>query len=104
MSLKLGTRKANMVKKLWKFIPKNLRSKIKVYSDHYPAYQKILPVEIHETCDTKRETNHVERLNCSLRKRVSRLVRKSLSFSKKFKYHHLAIKYFIANYNLSLNP
>jgi IS1 family transposase len=28
------------------------------------------------------QTNHIERFNCTLRQRVSRLVRKTLSFSK----------------------
>ena len=44
--------------------------------------------------------NHIERFNCTLRQRVSRLVRKSLSFSKKLANHIGAIKYFICHYNL----
>ncbi len=46
------------------------------------------------------ETAHVERWNCTLRQRVSRYVRKTLSFSKTDEYHHLATKYFIWHYNL----
>ncbi|MCC9167746.1 IS1 family transposase, partial [Pontibacter sp. XAAS-A31] len=34
--------------------------------------------------------------------RCSRLVRKALSFSKKIDRHLMAIKFFVANYNLSL--
>ena len=48
----------------------------------------------------RRITNHIERFNCTLRQRVSRLVRKSLSFSKKLANHIGAIKYFICHYNL----
>ena len=48
-----------------------------------------------------RQTNHVERFNCTLRQRVSRLVRATLSFSKKLTNHIGAIKYFIRNHNLT---
>jgi insertion element IS1 protein InsB len=44
-------------------------------------------------------TSGVERFNSTLRQRVSRLVRKSLSFSKKLENHIGAIKYFICHYN-----
>ena len=46
------------------------------------------------------ETAHVERWNCTLRQRVSRYVRKTLSFSKMDRMHHLATKYFVWHYNL----
>jgi insertion element IS1 protein InsB len=48
-----------------------------------------------------RETNHVERFNCTLRQRVSWLVRATLSFSKKLSNHIGAIKHFICDYNLT---
>jgi len=41
-------------------------------------------------------------LNCTLRQRVSRLVRKTLSFSKKLENHIGAIFYFIHHYNATL--
>ncbi len=44
-------------------------------------------------------TNHVERFNNTLRQRVSRLVRKTLSFSKKLENHIGAVWYFIHHYN-----
>ena len=47
-------------------------------------------------------TNHIERFNNTLRQRVSRLVRKTLSFSKKLENHIGAIIYFINHYNKSL--
>ncbi|HEY9821092.1 MAG TPA: IS1 family transposase, partial [Candidatus Sericytochromatia bacterium] len=43
-----------------------------------------------------------ERFNCTLRQRISRLVRKTLSFSKKLDNHLGAIWYFIHHYNASL--
>ena len=48
------------------------------------------------------QTNHVERLNNTLRQRISRLVRQSLSFSKNVENHIGAIWYFIHDYNTQL--
>src|SRR3989442_3037057 len=42
-----------------------------------------------------RKTNHIERFNNTLRQRVSRLVRETLSFSKTLAHHIGAIKYFM---------
>jgi hypothetical protein len=47
-----------------------------------------------------RKTNHIERFNNTLRQRLSRLVRDTLSFSKKVENHIGAIKFFICHYNL----
>jgi insertion element IS1 protein InsB len=47
-----------------------------------------------------RKTNHIERFNNTLRQRVSRLVRETLSFAKKLANHLGAIKYFICHSNL----
>jgi insertion element IS1 protein InsB len=47
-----------------------------------------------------RVSNHIERFNNTLRQRVSRLVRETLSFSKKLVNHIGAIKMFICHYNL----
>ncbi|MDB5262141.1 MAG: hypothetical protein JWQ14_1422, partial [Adhaeribacter sp.] len=44
-------------------------------------------------------TAYIERFNCTLRQRVARLVRKSLSFSKLIDNHMGAIKYFNCHYN-----
>jgi insertion element IS1 protein InsB len=48
-----------------------------------------------------RKTDHVERFSCTLRQRVSRLVRATLSFAKKLSNHIGAIRYFICDYNLT---
>ncbi|MEG4589258.1 IS1 family transposase, partial [Microcoleus sp. MOSTC5] len=49
------------------------------------------------------KTNHIERFNNTLRQRVCRLVRKTLSFSKKLENHIGAIWYFIHHYNYVLS-
>jgi len=48
------------------------------------------------------KTFYIERLNCTLRQRCSRLVRKTLSFSKKLVNHIGMIAYFIVDYNMRL--
>jgi insertion element IS1 protein InsB len=59
-------------------------------------------VERHRAITKKaRQTNHIERLNNTLRQRVSRLVRETLSFSKNLAHHIGAIKCFICHDNLA---
>lgn len=48
---------------------------------------------------TSGKTNGIERFNCTLRQRVSRLVRETLSFSKKLEKQIGAIWYFIHHHN-----
>lgn len=45
------------------------------------------------------ETAHVERWNNTLRQRLGRFVRRTLSFSKSDEYHEAALKVFIHEYN-----
>jgi len=47
--------------------------------------------------------SYIERFNNTLRQRVSRLVRQTLSFSKSLENHIGAIWYFIHHYNSSLH-
>ncbi|MFL6213842.1 MAG: IS1 family transposase [Blastocatellia bacterium] len=47
---------------------------------------------------------HVERWNNTLRKRLARFVRKTLSFSKSDRMHEICLRLFIHRYNLSLRP
>jgi insertion element IS1 protein InsB len=72
------------------------------YTDQYAVYAEVIPAARHRAISTlARATNHVERFNCTLRQRVSRLVRSTLSFSKKLTNHIEAIKYFICHYNIT---
>jgi IS1 family transposase len=48
-------------------------------------------------------TYKIERFNGTLRQRVSRLVRKAQSFSKKIENHIGALWYFIHHYNKTLS-
>ena len=48
------------------------------------------------------KTSYIERFNCTMYQRVSYLVRKTLSFSKKIANHSGAIWMFVHHYNASL--
>ena len=77
------------------------RFKINQMVSGWQAYEGVILENQHQVIKKqKRITNHIERFNCTLRQRVSRLVRKSLSFSKKLANHIGAVKYFICHYNL----
>lgn len=45
------------------------------------------------------KTSLIEGVNCILRQRISRLVRKTVAFSKIFTNHTGAIRYFLSHYN-----
>ncbi len=97
----VGDRSRVSAQALWKLIPENLRRHATFYPDGWQAYEGVIPKKQYRVVKKrKRITNHIERFNCTLRQRVSRLVRKSLSFSKKLANHIGAIKYFICHYNL----
>jgi insertion element IS1 protein InsB len=97
----VGDRSRVSTQALWKSIPECYRKHARFYTDGWQAYVGVIPAKQHRVVKKqKRITNHIERFNCTLRQRVSRLVRASLSFSKKLANHIGAIKYFICHYNL----
>jgi IS1 family transposase len=54
-------------------------------TDDWSAYASVFPKDKHAAVGKHTGlTNHIERFNLTVRQRVSRLVRSSLSFSKKF--------------------
>jgi hypothetical protein len=65
------------------------------------AYKKVFPKTSHQALGKEAgQTNHVERWNNTLRQRMARFVRKTLSFSKSLDSHHMFTKWFIFHYNL----
>ena len=97
----VGDRSGQSAKALWKSIPECYRKPATFYTDGWCAYEGVIPERQHRVVNKQRRiTNHIERFNCTLRQRGSRLVRQSLSFSKKLANHIGAIKYFICHYNL----
>jgi IS1 family transposase len=72
-------------------------------SDFWLAYEAAFPQRTHRFCGkAEGETNHAERWFGTLRARLSRLVRKTYSFSKRVERHLETIHLFIASYNLSI--
>ena len=85
---------------LWQSLPALYRQCAVCYTDLWSATSEIFPQFRHQAVGKNRgKTNSIERFNCTLRQRVSRLVRKTLSFSKKLENHIGAIWYFIHRYN-----
>jgi len=99
----VGDRSEQSALALWNKIPEQVKANSIFHTDDWDAYKTVFPSEKHAYCRWKKFTNHIERFNNTLRQRVSRLVRKTLSFSKKLENHIGAIKYFVCNYNLSLS-
>lgn len=84
---------------LWHKIPPDYKA-LMCYSDFWDSYQKIIPAQQHTACGKEEgQTNHVERFNLTLRQRVARFVRKTLSFSKKLIWHLRHFRFFLVNYN-----
>ena len=88
---------------LWQSLPAVYRQCAVCYTDFWSSYEEVLPQSRHRAVGEEAgKTNHIERFNCTLRQRVSRLVRKTLSFSKKLANHIGAIWLFVHHYNASL--
>ena len=88
-----------------KMVARLCQSKVRsvVYTDFWEADEKVIPTKRHQAVGKETgKTSYIERLNCTFRQRISRLVRRSLSFSKKGENHIGAIWYFVHHYNSSL--
>jgi len=97
----VGDQSRESAKVLWAAIPEVYQDHAAFHTDQYEVYKGVIPAERHQAITKKaRKTNHIERFNNTLRQRLSRLVRDTLSFSKKVENHIGAIKFFICHYNL----
>jgi insertion element IS1 protein InsB len=98
----VGDRSSQSATALWDKLPARYQEQATFYTDQYAVYTAVIPPARHRAI-TKLActTNHMERFNYTLRQRVSRLVRSTLSFSKNLTNHIGAIKYFICHYNLT---
>ena len=98
----LGDRSQQSAADLRASLPKGHRNRA-TRSDFWDAYAAVFPQRTHRSCGkADGETCHVERWFGTLRQRVGRLVRKTLSFSKSAENHLDAVHFFIANYNLAI--
>ena len=96
----VGDRSKNTCQELWNSLPESYRSGT-CYSDFLATYQAVIPEEqLIQVGKETGETAHVERWNCTLRQRLGRFVRKTLSFSKSTFMHTTCLDLFLHRYNL----
>jgi len=96
----IGDRSEKSCRQLWQRIPESYKL-CPSYSDFWDAYQKVFSTQTHQSVGKESgQTNHIERWNNTLRQRLARFVRKTLSFSKSEAVHDLVLRFFIINYNL----
>jgi IS1 family transposase len=99
----IGARDEATARQIWESLPTVYRQCAVCYSDFWDAYACVLPSKRHRPIGKDSgPTSHIERLNTTLRQRISRLVCRTLSFSKKLQNHIGAIWYFVHHYNASL--
>jgi insertion element IS1 protein InsB len=96
----VGDRSRESGAQLWAKVPQVYQRQAVFHTDLYAVYKGVFPPERHKPMTKKaRKTHHVECFNNPLRQRVSRLMRETLSFSKKLANHIGAIRHFICHYN-----
>jgi IS1 family transposase len=99
VSYAIGDRYKETCRRLWDKIPLVYRSE-KCFTDFYTAYKNIIPKDQHHPVGKETgETAHIERWNNTLRQRLGRFVRKTLSFSKSDVMHEICLHLFLHRYN-----
>jgi insertion element IS1 protein InsB len=97
----IGDRSEATCRQLWERIPEAYRH-CHTFSDFWEAYQLVFSEATHSSVGKDSgQTNHIERWNNTLRQRLARFVRRTLSFSKSDRFHELVLKIFIHRYNFS---
>ena len=95
----VGGRCRKTCRLLWSRIPKGYRHK-RCFTDFYDVYSGVVPLRHHRPSHkSEGQTNHIERFNLTLRRRLTRLARKTLSFSKTDKMHELFVRWFLSDHN-----
>jgi insertion element IS1 protein InsB len=98
----IGDRSAATCRKLWRAIPKAYRTGT-CYTDFWNAYTAVIPDEQHQAVGKESgETAHIERFNNTIRQRLARFVRKTLSFSKSSVMHEICLRLFLWRYNVEI--
>jgi insertion element IS1 protein InsB len=95
----VGERSEARCRRLWDAIPEGYRAAI-WYSDFWAADAAVIPAVQHRPVGKETgETAHVERCNNTLRQRLGRLVRKTVSFSKSTAMLVMTLQLFLYRYN-----
>ena len=99
VALVIGDRSEATAECLWEALPERYRA-AEVRTDFGAAYEAAIPAGQHVAGGKGAGlTNHGERFFGTLRPRCARLVRKTLSFSKKVENHLGALWFFVPLYN-----
>ncbi|WP_197560202.1 IS1 family transposase [Candidatus Protochlamydia naegleriophila] len=100
LAMHVGKRTRQAAECLLEKLPEGLKKKAIFYTDKFSVYYETIPWLQHRPVGKESgKTSYIERFNNTLRQRCSRLVRKTLSFSKKLANHIGMLKYFICDYN-----
>ena len=96
----IGARDRNGAQGLWDSLPPVYQQHAVIYTDFWKSYNEVFPQERHIPVGKNTgKTSYIERFNNTMRQRISRPVRKTLSFSKKLENHTAAIWLFVHHYN-----
>ena len=96
----VGDRSEKTRRELWDNVPEEYRQG-HCFTDFWKAYQAVIPEDqLTQVGKETGETAHVERWNGTLRQRIGRFVRKTLSFSKSMLMHIACLDLFLHRYNL----
>ena len=98
----VGDRSRESCRELWGRIPTAYR-RGRCFTDFWEAYSPVIPAGQHTAAGKESGfTSRVERWNNTLRQRLARFVRRTLSFSKSEAMHETCLRLFLHRYNLSL--
>ena len=98
----VGGRSIATCEQLWRSVPDAYKQGI-IFSDFWEAYRAVIPDGQHQPVGKETGlTAHVERFNNTIRQRLARFVRKTLSFSKSESMHLICLHLFLVRYNLDL--
>jgi insertion element IS1 protein InsB len=97
----IGDRSEASAIHLWERLPQDY-ARCHSVSDKWEAYRYVFDYKRHRQVNKDEgETNHVERWFNTLRQRLGRFTRKTLSFSKRDDMHEGVLRPFLQEYNLS---
>jgi insertion element IS1 protein InsB len=97
----IGDRSEASCLHLWRCIPPAY-TRCHSFSDFWEAYERVFATDRHHSVGkASGQTNHIERWFNTLRQRVARFVRKTLSFSKSDEFHASTFRLFVHHYNLA---
>ncbi len=103
VGLYVGRRDEEAAKALWASLPKPYRDRAICFTDHWAAYEAAIPRGRHVAVSKRSGLmNRLERFNNTLRQRLGRLTRRTLSFSKSRDNHIGCLRFFIDDHNRHL--